>query len=361
MRRFNTFTIASFLTGMFLAVSVLRAQEEAPKNIILLIGDGMGVGQLTVMKTMLGDMSLDAFPVGGLMTTSSLDNFITCSAAAGTALSTGYLTDNGMVALAPDGSSLLTLLEAARDRGKAVGVVATSSVTHATPASFLSHVPRRSQQFEIAIQMASSGADVIVGGGRRFFLPEGEDGGRKDGANLIAEMRQAGYTYAEAHAPELPDEGKLLWLLADDALPRADERPYGLGELVEVSISLLSQREEGFVLMVEGSQIDWAGHSNDIAMLRAELGDFEGAITAALAFAERDQRTLLLVTADHETGGLSVVGTAADGSDMEGKWIWDDHTADMVPLFAYGPSSAIFGGLHSIDHVGRLLHSLLLP
>lgn len=361
MRRFSFFSFASVLTGMFLAVSVLRAQDAAPKNIILLIGDGMGVGQLTAMKTMLGDMSLDAFPVGGLMTTSSLNNFITCSAAAGTALSTGHLTHNGMVAETPDGSSLLTLLEAARDRGKAVGVVATSSVTHATPASFLSHVPSRSQQFDIATQLSSSGAEVIIGGGRQYFLPKRKGGTRRDGADLVGELQQAGYFYADAHASALPDEGKLVWLLTDEALPRADERSYGLGELVEVAISLLSQREEGFVLMVEGSQIDWAGHNNDFTMLRAELEDFEGAIAAALTFAERDQRTLLVVTSDHETGGLSVVGTAPDGSDMEGKWIWDEHTADMVPLFAYGPSSGMFGGLHRIDHVGRLLHSLLSP
>ncbi|MFZ1731793.1 MAG: alkaline phosphatase [Bacteroidota bacterium] len=336
-----------------------NAQSEAPENIIFLIGDGMGAGQLTVMKTVLGGIALDAFPVAGFSMTQSLNDFATESAAGGTALSTGERTNNYMISQRPDGTALPTLLEAARVRGKGVGVVVTSSLTHATPASFLSHVPNRKMEFDIALQIAGSGADVLIGGGRRFFLPQEKGGDRKDGRNVIAEMQADGYVYADTIDAALPARGRLLWLLADEGLPSASKRAYSLKDLVKAAIALLSQNGNGFVLVVEGSQIDWAAHDNDFAELKAELRDFDGAISAALSFAEKNAKTLLVVTADHETGGLAVIGNKPDGSDMQGKWIWGEHTGNMVPVFAMGPGSYIFGGIHRNNEIGRMLHDLL--
>ncbi len=350
------FLITTILLGVGASAS---AQSAPPRNVILLIGDGMGTGQLTAMKTALGEIALDAFPVGGFSATSSLNDLVTESAAGGTALSTGQRTNNYRLAVGPDGMPLRTLLEAARAQGKATGVIATSSITHATPASFLSHVENRELEFDIAEQIAVSNADVIIGGGRKFFLPNGSGGERTDGRNLAAEMSRAGYSYVHSPASALPKQGRLLWLLADEALPAASRRTYSEKELVESAIGLLSKNANGFVLMVEGSQIDWAAHDNDFPALLAELRDFNGAIAAALAFAKQDEATLVVVTADHETGGLAVIGEQPDGSDMQGRWIWGEHTANMVPVLAYGPSSAMFGGMHRNCDIGAMLQKLL--
>lgn len=355
--------IIPFVFAVILFLPVVRtacpAQDDIPRNIILLIGDGMGIGQLTAMKAMLGGMALDSFPVGGLVMTQSANRFVTESAAAGSALSTGVRCDNGMLAQRPDGTPLRTLIETAAANGKATGVVSTSSVTHATPASFLAHVRDRELEFDIARQIAESGVDVLIGGGRRFFLPRDGGGGREDGKDLVAAMRDRGYAYTGDFGAESPRHDRFFWLLADEALPAASARPYSLRQLVEAAIASLARHDSGFVLMVEGSQIDWAGHDNDFGALRAELRDFDGAIAAALSFAGRDGGTLIVVTADHETGGLAVVGRAADGSDMEGRWISGDHTANMVPLFAIGPGATGFGGVRQNFDIGRMLQELL--
>jgi alkaline phosphatase len=356
----RTFPLLPALTCIIMLTTLrLSAQQGNPENIIFLIGDGMGTGQVTAMKTLLGDIALDDFPVAGFSLTQSLNGFVTESAAGGTALSTGERTNNYLIAKRPDGTDLLTLLEAARAKGKSVGVIATSSVTHATPASFLSHAAHRNQEFDIAVQIAASGADVIIGGGRRFFLPEGNGGDREDGRNLIAEMKAEGYTYAETASDDIPSAGRLVWLLADEGLPSASRREFSLRMLTETAIRLLSTSAEGFVLLIEGSQIDWAAHDNDFEELKEELGDFDGAIDAALDFAKVSSKTLIVVTADHETGGLAVLGKDPDGTDMRGAWISGDHTGNMVPVFAYGTRAEIFGGIHLNSEVGRLLQGLL--
>ena len=341
------------------AFSPLTAQTPAPKNIIVLIGDGMGIGQLTAMKMHLGDIALDAFPVGGFVSTQSLSNFVTESGAGGTALSTGERTQSRLISQRPDGTPLRTLLEQAKLAGKSAGAISTSSVTHATPASFLTHCADRSREFDIATGIVASGADVVIGGGRQFFLPVAERGKRKDGRNLIREMQQAGYVYESKPDAEINGDAKLLWLLDEDGLPPSAKRDYSLRDLVLVALQTLARDTDGFVLMVEGSQIDWAGHDNDFTALKSELQDFDGAIGAALDFAQGDGATLVLVTADHETGGLALLGDAPDGSDMTGKWIHGDHTGNMVPVLAYGPAAERFGGIKRNDEVGRLLHELL--
>ncbi|MDX9757638.1 MAG: alkaline phosphatase [Bacteroidota bacterium] len=358
-------TLPFALAALCLLLSGPRAMAQdggergTPKNIIVLIGDGLGVGQLTTMKALLGEISLDAFPVGGLVATQSRNNFVTESGAGGTALSTGERVRNRLISQREDGTPLRTLLEAASAAGKATGTVSTSAVTHATPASFLTHAGDRGREMEIAAGIARSGADAIIGGGRRFFLPSGAGGAREDGRNLVEEMQAAGYTVATEPAEEFPDAEKLLWLLDEDALPPAGKRAYDLRHLVLAALSLLARHDAGFVLMIEGSQIDWACHDNNFAQLKEELRDFDGAVATALDFAAGDGETLIVVTADHETAGLALTGTAPDGSDMVGHWISDDHTANMVPLLAVGPAAHRFGGLKRNDEIGRLLHELL--
>ena len=167
--------------GKALAVAVIAAMTSAaaPKNIILFIGDGMGASQLTTARYAKDNMEIARCPVGGLMTTHSADHFVTDSAASGTALATGFRTANGMIGQAPDGSPLKTALEVAEEQGKATGLVATSSITHATPASFSAHVASRKMEPEIAAQIAAQEIEVLLGGGRGFFIPASEAGSKR--------------------------------------------------------------------------------------------------------------------------------------------------------------------------------------
>ena len=162
--------------------------------------------------------------------------------------------------------------------GKSVGIVVTSSITHATPAAFLAHAVSRKSEYEIAEQIAHSRTDILIGGGRRFFLPERSGGGRTDDRDLLAEMRAAGY----AAPTDLPDtavgRGPCIVLLADEGLPSAMKREITLARMVRSALAILRRNPNGFFLMIEGSQIDWAAHDNDFDALLAEMADFDGAI-----------------------------------------------------------------------------------
>ncbi len=340
------------------ACTVARPQTgEPPRNIILLIGDGMGPAQLSALHLADGHSQFTRMPVGGFLLTSSATHLVTESGAGGTALATGVRTRNGFIGMDSARRPLVSLFEQARRHRMATGVVVTSGVTHATPASFMAHVDSRKKQAEIAAQIAKGRADVIIGGGREWFLPVGAGGSRDDGRNLAAAMREAGYAVALRHDTSVTMP--LLMLLADDGLPVAGARSYTLCDLTQTALDLLEHAEQGFVLMIEGSQIDWASHDHLFEQMLREMRDFDGAVGAALDFAARDARTLVVVTADHETGGLSLFGRNPDGSDLHAKWSSDDHTASLVPLFAFGPGADRFGGLHRNDEVGRMLQELI--
>ncbi len=358
----QAFYKSPILAFLILCSAIATAQESGPvKNIILFIGDGAGVGHISTLVLANPEAALFEFPTAGFSMTQSESNFVTESAAGGTALSTGYRTTNSLVAMRADGSRVQTLLEFAREHGKAVGVVATSSVTHATPAAFLAHVPSRKLEFEIAAQMATSGADVLIGGGKKWFLPAGNGGQRADGKDLLEAMRIAGYTVSTDLDAETSEARRLIWLTADDEMPAAPERRPRSAVMMQKALDVLKHNDNGFVLMVEGSRIDWAAHDNDFATLKAELLDFDETIRGALDFAKEDGSTLVVVTADHETGGLALVGRNPDGSDMQAAWTSEDHTGVMAPLFAFGPGSARFGGIHRNDEIGRMLFQLIAP
>lgn len=337
---------------------VRPAPTETPKNVILMIGDGMGVTQITGAMVEGGPLNMERLPVGGLVTTYTATDFLTDSAASGTALATGHKTKNGMLCISPSGETLKTVLEYAEDEGLATGIVTSCSVTHATPAAFVAHVKSRDMYTEIASQISASGVDVLFGGGWCYFTPDSVPGGaRKDGANLLGGMMErmpVALTAEEFEA--LPDEGPAAALLYREHPPRASERAVPLAELTEKALDLLSDDEDGFFLMVEGSQIDWAGHENDEEWLMEEVIDFDRAVGTAMDFAERDGRTLVVVTADHECGGYLIM----DASRESHKVTWwkfgsDNHTATMVPLLAYGPGSAELGGISDNTELGRAL------
>ncbi|MEE9496986.1 MAG: alkaline phosphatase [Desulfobacterales bacterium] len=335
--------------------------DTYPKNIIIYIGDGMGVAHITAGKIARGRLNLERFAVTGMVTTHSENELITESAAAATALATGHKTYNRAVSVSADKKPLKTLFEFAEELGKSTGVVVTSSVTHATPAAFFAHVEDRRQHADIAEQILNSGLDVLIGGGWTYFIPQSNEGSRRqDNKNLLKSL--------ETRMPvvlsyeKLPGQGKkLAALLAPDGLPKSADRDYSLAELTQEAMRILSKNRKGFILMVEGSQIDWAVHDQDLEAIIAEMIDFDGAVGTGLDFAQKHGNTLILVTADHETGGFAV----HDGS-MKAKQVTSSgfttsgHTASMVPIFAYGPGSRNFSGIQDNTRVGRNLIERLL-
>lgn len=299
------------------------------------------------------------FPIAGFSLTQSGSALITESGAGATALFTGTRVPNGRISLDASGRSLTTVMEAARAVGKSTGAVATCEITHATPAAFLTHAENRKFQAEIAEGIVHSGVELVIGGGRRRFLPRDQGGVREDGKNLMEELRRQGYSVVTREKDLDTARLPLAALLHDEALPPAAKRTTPQRVHVLRALDLLSKDPDGFVLMVEGSQIDWACHDNQFDNLKAELRDFASAISAALDFAQSHPGTLVLVTADHETGGLTLGGTRPDGSDLSGTWATDDHTACMVPVFAFGTGAERFGGIHPNSRIGALVLEFL--
>lgn len=331
---------------------------ETPANIVFLIGDGMGVGQVTAAMIEYGSLHMERLPVGGLLTTFASNRLVTDSAASGTAFATGHKTYNGAISVSPDRESLKTVLECAEERGLATGLVATCSITHATPAVFAAHVDNRQKDGEIAKQMTASGVDVLFGGGWSFFLPDTEPGGaRTDGLNLLDELRERmPVALSVAEFRNLPDTDAAAALFAPGHPPSVASREPSLAELTGKAIEILSRDDDGFFVMIEGSQIDWAGHENDHGWLMDEMADFDEAVGVVMDFAETNGRTLVIVTADHETGAYSVLdGSLEQHRVTRPDFGSGDHSAAMVPVLAYGPGSAAFGGMQDNTDLGRTL------
>ncbi|MDH7514593.1 MAG: alkaline phosphatase [Bacteroidota bacterium] len=341
----------------FLLIAGTWAQDK-PTNIILCIGDGMGIGQLSSLLLTDSNAALARFPVVGLVKTPSKSSLVTESAASGTALSTGMRTRNGFIAVDSSGNLAETLFERAHSLGKKTGLIVTSSVTDKTPAAFVAHTTSTKDEDEIARQIASSNIDVLIGGGWKHFFPKSLGGVRHDRENLLALMESTRYTIRTNH--ECPDgEGKKALLVERDALPPAGRRDYSLADLVQCALASLARDDTGFLCVVEGSQIDWACHDNDFPGLLRKMRDFDAAVDAALRFAGEDRRTLVIVTADHETGGLSVSGKDPRGSDIRGSWTGTWHTASLIAMCAFGSGATRFAGVKTHDEIGRILFSLL--
>jgi len=336
------------------------ARSEAPKNIILFIGDGMGPAQLTAATFLRDEMNMARMPVGGLILTSSNDR-ITDSAAGATALATGRVTNNRMLSISPEGDPYRLITEAAQEMGMRTGVVATSRVVHATPAAFaVSNVNRRAEH-EIAAQFLNAPLDLILAGGTNQFLPEEEGGEREDGRDITAEMQERGFSYFDdiGRISETETEDKVLGLFVPQNFEPYPDRGEITTDLTRAAIANLSRSDNGFFLMVEGSQIDWAGHDNLADWMAQEVLDLDNAVGAALDFAERDGNTLVVVTADHETGGYTLLRDRSDAQSHEDHFSTGYHSASAVPIFASGPSAQRFGGLMHQSRVGQLFFEIL--
>lgn len=351
-------------------IAVAENQQEIPerlplvedrdiKNVILIIGDGTGLAQISTGQLATagpdGLLHLQTMPVTGMVKTHSSDNLITDSASGATAYSCGLKTYNGAIGVNPDQVACKTILEMAEERGLSTGLISTSSITHATPASFASHVPERSMEDEIAYDFLDSGVEVFLGGGYEYFAAET----RADSLDLVGEFEKAGYEILRDKS-ELENAGsnRLLGLFAADGMERTETEPTSVA-MVQKALPVLSQDEDGFFLMLEGSQIDWAGHGNDVDYLVNEVKDFDAAVKAALDFAQQDGETLVVLTADHETGGMTLQRQAAEGDSLEIYWTTGYHTGIPVPLMAYGPHAIEFMGWRDNTYVGQKIGELL--
>ena len=363
LRQTTSSRLAVIWLVCILLLFTCAADDNYPDNIILGIGDGMGVAHISAGKIAAGALNLERFPVSGLVTTHSANQLVTESAAAATALATGKKTNNRAISVLPDGTPVKTLFEYARDLGKSVGLVVTSSVTDATPAAFSAHIDNRRKQAAIAQQIVDSHIDVLIGGGWAYFVPSTRRGSRrKDDQNLLAVLQSQMPVVLTADNISAHGGGKkLAALLAPGGLPRAADRDYSLAQLTRTAIRILSKNPNGFVLLIEGSQIDWAGHDNDTPAIISEMRDFDDAIGVALDFARQQGRTLIVVTADHEAGGFAIHdGSIQDKRVSKSAFTTKGHTASMVPIFADGPSSTEFSGILDNASVGQMLIDRLL-
>lgn len=327
--------------------SELRSSFNRPKNVILLIGDGMGLTQISAGLYGNGNrLNLEEFPVVGIHKPYSADNLITDSAAGATAFAAGVKTYNGAIGVNKDSVPVSTILEQAEKKGLATGMVATSTITHATPASFISHVPSRKMMEEIALDFLKTDIDFFVGGGKKYF-----DRREMDNRNLIEELQEKEYYVSDYSREELSNipidfDKKFAYFTADgEPLPANQGRDYFLPASTLAPIFLSKKSEEGFFLMIESSQIDWGGHANDSEYIISEMIEFDQVIGEMLEWAKEDGETLVIVTADHETGGYAInPGSTMD--EINGAFTSDYHTASLIPVFAYGPGAELFAGIY---------------
>lgn len=325
---------------------------EKPKNIVLLIGDGFGLAQMSAMLYQNGNKcSLDAFPVIGLHKATSYDDLITDSAAGATAFSCGVKTYNAAIGVDKDTIPCRTILEQSEDRGMATGLVVTSPVTHATPAAFFGHVPLRILNEDIAEDFMDTEIDLFIGGGQKYFER------REDERNLVKELEDKGYNIASyfdtdlVHIHHIDKKRNFGYFSADNQPVSAIQGRNYLPYAAHLALPYLDARsDKGFFLMIEGSQIDWGGHAKDAPMMLAELKDFDATIKEVLQFAAADRETLVIVTGDHECGGVAIQpGSKFKKVDLA--FTTNGHTATLVPVFAYGPKAELFRGFYDNTQV----------
>lgn len=314
----------------------IKEFEGRPKNIILLIGDGAGLNQITLSRMAISGVNsrlyIDQLPYSGISLTHSADNIITDSAAAATAWATGTKTKNKFISVTPNEKALTSLTEALFEKGFLSGVVATSSITHATPAAFYAHVNNRYKEKKIASQLQNSNINIAFGGGLNFF-------------DLSATNNQIKYIYDLDELKNINTSSKrIIGLFDNDGIRRSPDRP-SQQLMTKKALDILAKRTaecSGFFLMTEGSQIDWASHDNDASRMIAEFRDFDLSIKYAVEFINTRDDTLLIVTADHETGGLQIL--KEDNDLVHIQWGTGSHTGIPVGVFSYGPGAELFTG-----------------
>jgi alkaline phosphatase len=349
------------------------AGATLPQRVIVLLVDGGGLAQWTSALHAAGSLAVQEMPVVGLVDTRSGTHRVTDSAAGATAYATGHRTfqravgvglecreiarrDTAAVRRDPTSCApLRTVLEAARDRGMATGIVTTAAVVDASPAAFVAKSPTRYWYDQIADQFVAARLDVLLGGGRGYF----QGGARADGRDVTEALCEGALcitTAAELQA-YTPDDRRLVGLFTGEAMPMSHLRSPSLPLMVETALRRLERNPAGFFAFFESESTDDAGHENiPLAEMAREMIDFDSAVRVALDYARRTPGTLVLVLADHETGGMSILERA---DSVWANYATGGHSGTMVPLFAYGPGAERFGGIRGNDEVGRILMELV--
>lgn len=339
----------------------VSAQDNCQvRNVILMIGDGMGLAHVSYLRYTEDDsIALDHFPVIGLQKTHSANSLITDSGAAATAIACGVKTYNNAIGCDIDSVFHDNLFELAIRRGLKTGLVVTSSLVHATPAAFYAHQKLRGFHEGIADNLVHSGIDYFVGGGQVYFSNR-----YGDARNLIEELRNEGYFVSGYDKKSFRSfsaklEPKMAYFTAyTEPLPVMQGRE-PLSDIVSHALDVLTYRDTaGFLMLVEGSQIDYASHGNDASYLLSELRDFDAAISVALDYARRRGDTLILVTGDHETG-LLTLEESVPGKRIHMEFLTRNHSHVLVPVYAYGPCADLFAGLYDNTDIFQKIREVL--
>ena len=324
------------------------------KNVIFMIGDGMGFEQVSCAWVVNGGaLYMDRMSYLGASRTYAVDRLVTDSCAGGNALSTGVKTKYGYIGMDPDANPIQSVLMKAKSLGKKTGVTVTCRINDATPADFVAHSTSRKEEEYVASQFVGSGVDFISGGGTHFWNQ------RSDGRNLIEEMKAQGYTYVDKVEDIAGAQGdKFLGLYDEYDLKGVNERGPVLLESTRKALQMLDNKK-GFFLMIEGSQIDDWGHRKKVGMVCEELLEFDRVLGEVLKFAEKDGHTLVVVTADHATGGLTLLKGSLEERNVKVNFSTSGHNGIVVPVFAYGPGAEAFAGVHENGEVGQIISRLL--
>lgn len=340
-----------------------HAQNEKPrvaKNVIFMIGDGMGLTQISAASySFRKPLNIERFNDIGLMKTYCKDDLITDSAAAAAAMSRGIKANKNSFGSDKETSAPKSVIEIFEQKDFQTGIVVTSSLTHATPAAFYTYQVSRSMDEGIALDLLDSRIDFLVGGGMKFFNR------RTDERDLLEEFKVRGYsirTYLDGSFEDnlaYADRNFLYFTADTKPLPASAGRDY-LDKASQFGVRFLQNRakDNGFFCLIEGSQIDWAGHSNEFEWLLREMRDFDKVVGSMLDFAIKDGNTLLVVTADHETGGLSILSRDPDNNKLISGFSTKLHSGVNVPVFAYGPGSELFRGTYDNTEIkGKILRA----
>lgn len=333
---------------------------EEVRNVIFLIGDGMGLAQASMLMVEKGytQTSFDRATNVALIKTYSANNRVTDSAAAGTALACGEKTNNKMIGLTPQLDTCFSMSHRAKSKGKSTGLVAACTIQHATPAAFYAHVDNRDDYEQITRQLVTSDVDILIGGGEKHFDQI------VDGKNLMDVAKSKFNVVKNFEELESVKEGRVLGLFAEGHIKSmADGRGDYLTTAAAAAISRLEKNENGFLLMVEGSQIDWTCHAGDAEGTLAEVMDFDKCVNMAMDYADKTPGTLVVVTADHETGGLSMVSNDSDftksDSGVAYKYSTGGHSGILVPVYTYGAGANNIEGVMENTELSKLIEKSL--
>ena len=329
-------------------------QDSKPPNIVMMIGDGMGLSAISSgMYSNNNYTSLERSEYIGLSKTHSFDDLVTDSAASATAMSSGVKTNNKVIGLDSNDNSVETILEMCIKLGYSTAIVVTSSIVHASPASYYAHVENRYEYDKIANQLSKSKVDFFIGGGEKYFI------NRSDKRDLIKEMNKY-YFPKNLDEYQKSNSKKIGFLTAyEEPIEKYKNREPSLDEAVEITIQKLVDLDKPFFLLVEGSQIDWGSHDKDQKHMISEFIEFDKTIENVLDYAEKDKNTLVVVTADHETGGVAIVNGNLENSKVINKYVSGNHTATMVPVFSFGKYSSIFTGIYDNTEIFDKLEGII--